>query len=113
VNKNRRIALPTFEGFIFINVRDIMHCKSESNYTTIHLANGDQIVVTRTLKEIEESVNSPDFFRVHKSYIINLKCITRYIKGEGGIVILKDGSEVEVSRRNKLEFLKRITARLE
>jgi DNA-binding LytR/AlgR family response regulator len=49
------------------------------------------------------------FFRVHKSYIVNLKYISRYVKGEGGMVVMTDGSEVEVSRRNKVDFLKKIT----
>lgn len=106
VNKNRRIALPTFEGFIFVNVRDIMHCKSESNYTTIYLATGEQIVVTRTLKEIEESVNSPDFFRVHNSHFVNLSAIKKYIRGAGGYLMMNDGTSINIARNRKDKFLK-------
>ena len=90
VNKNRRIALPTFEGFIFVNVKDIMHCKSESNYTTIYMLNGEQSVVTRTLKEIEESVNSTEFFRVHNSHFVNLASVTNYVSGRGGYIVMND-----------------------
>jgi two-component system LytT family response regulator len=105
-NKNRRIALPTFEGFNFIYVRDIMHCKSESNYTTLHMVNGDQIVVTRTLKEVEESVNSPDFFRVHNSHFVNLSLIKKYVRGSGGYLVMNDGTTVNIARNRKEKFLK-------
>jgi two-component system LytT family response regulator len=105
-NKNRRIALPTFEGFTFIYIRDIMHCKSESNYTTLHMINGDRIVVTRTLKEIEESVNSPDFFRVHNSHFVNLASIKKYVRGSGGYLVLHDGTSINIARNRKDKFLK-------
>jgi two-component system LytT family response regulator len=105
-NKNRRIALPTFEGFTFIYVRDIMHCKSESNYTTLFMANGDQIVVTRTLKEIEASVNSPDFFRVHNSHFVNLASVKKYVRGSGGYLVMNDGSTINIARNRKDKFLK-------
>ncbi len=105
-NKNRRIALPTFEGFIFVNVKDILHCKSESNYTTIFMVTGDQIVVTRTLKEIEESVNSTDFFRVHNSHFVNLSAIKKYIRGSGGYLVMNDGTTINIARNRKDKFLK-------
>ncbi|HZE85989.1 MAG TPA: LytTR family DNA-binding domain-containing protein [Puia sp.] len=108
-----KIALPVLNGLEIIGIDEIIKIKGENVYSVFHLVNEKKLVVSINLKEVEGMLRSYDFFRVHKSYIINLKCITRYIKGEGGIVILKDGSEVEVSRRNKLEFLKRITARLE
>ena len=105
-NKNRRIALPTFEGFIFISIRDIVHCDSESNYTTIHLINGDRIMVTRTLKEIEELVGSTDFFRVHHSHFVNLSCIKRYVRGSGGYVVMNNGTTINVARNRKDDFFK-------
>ena len=106
VNKNRRIALPTFEGFIFVNVKDIMHCKSESNYTTIYMLNGEQIVVTRTLKEIEESVNSTEFFRVHNSHFVNLASVKKYVRGSGGYLVMNDGATINIVRNRKDKFLK-------
>lgn len=105
-NKSRRIALPTFEGFIFISVRDIIHCDSESNYTTIHLSNGDKIMVTRTLKEIEELINSVDFFRVHHSHYVNLGSIKRYVRGSGGYVVMNNGATINVARNRKDDFFK-------
>ena len=105
-NKNRRIALPTFDGFIFVYVKDIMHCTSESNYTTLHMVNGDKIVVTRTLKEIEISINSPDFFRVHNSHFVNLGSVKRYVRGSGGYLVMNDGSTINIARNRKDKFLK-------
>ena len=104
--KNRRIALPTFEGFIFVNVKDILHCRSESNYTTIYMLNGEQIVVTRTLKEIEESVNSSEFYRVHNSHFVNLAAIKKYIRGSGGYLVMNDGTTINIARNRKDKFLK-------
>jgi len=106
-NKNgfERIALPTFEGFKFIDIKDIIRCESDSNYTTIYLNTGEKVLVTRTLKEYEEILSDMDFIRIHQSHLINIRYVDRYIKGDGGNVIMVDGSNVEVSRRKKEEFL--------
>lgn len=105
-NKNRRIALPISDGYIFIYIRDIMHCQSESNYTTLHLVNGEKMLVTRTLKEIEESINSSDFFRVHHSHVINLALVKKYVRGSGGYVVMNDGTTINIARNRKEKFLK-------
>jgi two-component system LytT family response regulator len=104
-----KLALPVLTGLEFINIDDIIKIKGENVYSVFHLVNGKKLVASLTLKEVETMLRHANFFRVHKSYIVNLKCVARYIKGEGGTVILNDGSEVEVSRRNKTDFLKRIS----
>lgn len=103
-----KIALPVINGLEFIDANTILKVQGENVYSHFYLENGKKIVASITLKEADAMLNRFGFFRVHKSYIVNLKHITRYIKGEGGTVILADGSEVEVSRRNKGDFLKRI-----
>jgi two-component system LytT family response regulator len=103
-----KIAIPIINGLEFINAIDIIKVRGENVYSTLFLVDGKKIIASVTLKEAEAMLQRFGFFRVHKSFIINLKYISRYIKGEGGIVILTDGSEVEVSRRNKAEFLKAI-----
>jgi len=110
-NKNgfERITLPTFEGFKFINIKDIIRCEADNNYTFFYLNSGEKILVTKTLKEYDETLSGVDFIRVHQSHLVNTKFIDRYIKGDGGSIIMADGSEVEVSRRRKEEFLKRMT----
>jgi len=107
-NKNgfERITLPTMEGFRFVNIKDIIRCEADNNYTWFILKSGEKILVTKTLKEYDEQLSDMDFIRVHQSHLVNIKFIDRYIKGDGGTIIMVDGSEVEVSRRRKEEFLK-------
>jgi len=109
-NKNgfERLTLPTFEGFKFVNIKDVVRCESDSNYTNFYLNTGELILVTRTLKEYEEILAELDFIRVHQSNLVNIKYIDRYIKGDGGTIVMVDGSEVEVSRRRKDDFLKKM-----
>ena len=101
----QKIAVPTSDGLLFIRTDEIIRLESERNYTDFHLTNNRTVVVTRSLKEYEELLTPLGFFRVHHSHIVNLNQITRYVRGEGGYVILSDGSNVDVSRRRKEEFL--------
>jgi two-component system LytT family response regulator len=112
-NKNgfERITLPTFEGLRFINLTDIIRCESDNNYTNFYLSSGEKILVTKTLKEFDESLSGEDFIRVHQSHLVHSKYIDRYIKGDGGTIVMMDGAEVEVSRRRKEAFLVRMTSR--
>ncbi len=105
-----KVALPVVNGLEFVEVNDIIKVQGENVYSTFYLQRGKKIVASITLRETDIMLNRFGFFRVHKSFIINLRYIARYIKGEGGVVVLTDGSEVEVSRRNKADFLKRISS---
>ena len=109
-NKNgfERITLPTFEGFRFINIKDIIRCEADNNYTNFYLNSGEKILVTKTLKEYDDTLSGLDFVRVHQSHLVNIKFVDRYIKGDGGTIVMADGSEVDVSRRRKDEFLKKM-----
>ncbi len=101
-----KIALPSPDGLRFIRISEIIRCQADGNYTWFHLKNGEKILVTTTLKEYDELLNSHNFFRIHHSHLVNLDAVSRYKRGEGGFAILEDGSEIEVSRRRKEEFLK-------
>jgi DNA-binding LytR/AlgR family response regulator len=90
-------------------VDDVIKIKGENVYSIFYLTGGKKMVTSLTLKETEAMLARYGFFRVHKSFMVNLKYVTRYIRGEGGVVVMNDGSEVEVSRRNKPEFLKKIS----
>ncbi|MCW5910124.1 MAG: response regulator transcription factor [Cyclobacteriaceae bacterium] len=103
-----RIALPTLTGFLFVAIKDIVRCESDNTYTTFYTLDKQNIIVSRTLKECEQMLGDYRFFRVHNSHLVNLDYITEYVKGEGGIVKMTDGSHVDVSRRRKDEFLKRL-----
>jgi len=104
-NSFEKIALPTFEGIIFVKITDITWCESDNNYTNFYLKDGRKILVSKTLKEYDEMLTPFRFFRIHKSHMINLAYLERYRKGEGGSVIMEDGTELEVSRRRKEDFM--------
>ena len=104
-NSFEKITLPTIDGIIFVKIKEITRCESDNNYTNIFLNNGEKIIVSKTLKEYDEMLTPFNFFRIHKSHLINLKYLERYKKGEGGYVIMEDGAELEVSRRRKEDFL--------
>lgn len=106
---NMRICIPSVKGFSVVQVRDIIYLEAESSYTIFHLFDGKKITASKTLSEYEEIIDTPAFLRIHKSYLVNLNFIKEYIKGEGGHVILTNGQEIEVSRRKKDQFLKRIS----
>ena len=106
----KKIALPTLNGLLVVPVKDIVRCESDINYTTFYLTTKNKLVVARTLKEFEELLVDYDFFRVHNSHLINLHHVNKYTRGEGGTVTMNDGTEVDVSRRKKDDFLKRLAA---
>jgi two-component system LytT family response regulator len=108
-NKLKKVGLPDGDGLIFINLADIIRCDSDGNYTFFILTTGKKIIASRTLGEYEQMFADDNFFRVHRSHLINLQHVKKYIKGEGGYVVMSDNSQVEVSRRNKLEFLERLS----
>jgi two-component system, LytTR family, response regulator len=105
--QNFKLSLPTAEGTLFIPIEEIMRCESDANYTRFFFKDGTKpVVVSKTLKEFEELLSDYGFCRIHNSHMINLKFIRRYIRGEGGTVVMLDGTEVEVSRRKKEIFQK-------
>lgn len=105
----QKIALPTIHGYELIPLNNIVYCESKSNYTNIHLNNGQQILASKTLKDIEELLNMQPFLRIHNSYLVNLQYAIRYNKGEGGFLVLNNDITVPVSRNKKEELLKLIT----
>ena len=88
----------------------IISCASEGNYTIVFLKNNKKVIVSRILKEIEEMLEDHPFARVHNSYIVNINEIEKYIKGEGGYLIMSDGSSVDVSRSRKEILLKKLSS---
>lgn len=103
-----RIALPTMEGLQIIPVHTIIFCSSSSNYTILTLKDKQKLTVSKTLKEIEEMLEEHRFLRIHHSYLVNLDEIKKYMRGEGGTVLMSDGSSVDVSRAKKELLLKRL-----
>lgn len=104
----RRLALPTTEGLHFISIPDILYMEASNNYTNIYLCNGQKYLVSRTLKEYEDLVPADTFIRIHHSTIINKYFVEKYIRGEGGQVVMRNGNVLDVSKRKKAEFLQAI-----
>ncbi|MFP5470770.1 MAG: LytR/AlgR family response regulator transcription factor [Bacteroidia bacterium] len=102
----KKIALPSSEGLEFFSVADILKCEADRAYCNFYLSNGKKITVSKPLAEYDDLLAGCGFFRIHKSNTVNLSHIKKYIKGNGGYVILSDGSSVDVSARRKEEFLK-------
>ena len=101
----QRIALTTGDGMIFVPTSDIIYCEAESNYTKVVLTSGKKIVVSKVLKDIDEALNGPDFCRVHSSFLINVNRIKKYVRGDGGYLIMDDDTNVSISRNRRQEFM--------
>ena len=107
--KLNNLAVPTMEGLLFIGLQDIIRCESDDKYTKIFLADKKMVLASRTLGDFEDLLSPHGFFRIHKSYLINLKHLKKYLRGEGGQVIMSDGSTLDVSRRKKEELMELVS----
>ncbi len=107
-NTFNRIAIPTMEGLRFIKLEDIIYLEASGNYTHIFCNDKKKYVVSRTLKDFEDMLPAEVFLRIHNSHIINKNFAEKYIRGEGGQVVLSNGTSLEISKRKKSEFLKAI-----
>lgn len=103
-----KIAVPTSQGLEFIEIKDIIRCESDGNYTRIFFINAPSMLVSRTLKDFDELLESLNFVRVHQSHLINLKYLKKYIKSEGGYIEMQDGTQITVSRNRKDELLNKL-----
>ena len=102
---NGKITIPQLDGFEVINTADILFCKADDNYTEIYLNTNKKKLVSKTLKYFEEALNDSSFARVHKSYLVNVNEIVKYVKGKGGSVVLSNGKEISVSASRKSDLL--------
>jgi len=103
-----KIAVPTGDGFELVPADEIIYCEADDNYTYLHLKTKRKITACRSLKEVEEMLESfPAFIRVHHSFIVNLNEVTKYVRGEGGYLLTSDGNSINVSRSRKEALLKR------
>ncbi len=104
----QRIALPTMEGLQLVAIDSIISCAASSNYTIFFLKSKERITVSRTLKETEELLDEHAFLRVHHSHLVNLNEIRKYVKGEGGYLVMSDESCIDVSRSKKETLIQRL-----
>lgn len=102
---HKKLPLPTSDGIHLVEKANIIRIEAMSNYCTFYLIENKKIVISRTLKEYEQILNEPYFIRINRSAIINLSYVTKYKRGNGGIVEMTDGIEIEVSPQRKEELL--------
>lgn len=101
----QKIALTNQDGVSIVDINSIVWCEALGSYTKFHFSNKTNLVVSKIIKEYEEILAEYNFVRVHNTYLVNANCIVKYIKGDGGQLIMTDGNEIEVSRRKKDEVL--------
>jgi two-component system LytT family response regulator len=102
----RRLVLKTQESVHVVDLDNIIRCEADRNYTSFFLSEGKKILVSKTLKEYESLLSVYNFLRVQQSHLINLDYVDRYDKGNGGSVVMKDGSEVPLSPAKRDVFFK-------
>ena len=105
-NEFQKLAIPTLEGLNFVNISEICYCSGDGNYTHIVTSTGEKYLISKTLKETEEMLSHPAFFRTHQSYLVNLNYIKQYFRGSGGQLVLQDGTTIQVARSRKEALMK-------
>lgn len=106
LDKIKKIVLKTAESIHIVQVKNIIRCEADVNYTTFFLDNDDKLVVSKTLKEYSELLEPSGFYRTHQSHLVNLDHILRYDKTEGGHLVMADESIVPVSSRKRDNLFK-------
>ncbi|MBD2702756.1 LytTR family transcriptional regulator DNA-binding domain-containing protein [Spirosoma sp. BT702] len=102
-----RIALPYQNGVSFVNLKDILYCEADDNYTKFYLVDGQHHLVTKPLREIQDLLEERDFLRIHRQFLINLSHIKKFVKGEGSYVVMSNQQTIPVSRAQKDRLMER------
>jgi two-component system LytT family response regulator len=102
--KTSKIVLPTTEMYHILAINEIEYCRAEDNYTYFHFINGSSLLVSKSLKEYDDLLNEHQFFRVHKTFLINLMYLDRIIKRDGGFAVMRSSMEIPISMRKKTEL---------
>ena len=105
---NGRLAVPTLEGLELIKIETIKYIQSEGNYSRIICTHEKRILVTKKLKQLEATLLTHSFIRIHRQILVNLDFVQKYVRGDGGYIVLDSGEQLSVSRRRKDELLKLI-----
>ncbi len=106
---SKKVVLKTTDKMHVVNLHDIKYCEAERSYTTFYLSDQSKIVVSHNLGDYEEMFSAYDFFRIHKSFLLNLDYLKQFEKTDGGKVILKDGTNLPLSSRKKDELVEYLT----
>ena len=107
-NAFTKMSISALDGIYFVNIKEIVRFEAEDNYTHIFLENGERITASKTIKAYEELLTPFNFYRVHKRHVINLNYMRKFVKGDGGYLIMDDDMKIEVSRRRRPAFMERM-----
>jgi two-component system LytT family response regulator len=107
-NPSKTVALPELNGFAIVNVEDIVRCEGKRNYTRIIFKEAPEKIVSRTLLEFEHLLSPQGFVRIHRSHLVNILNVVRYLKSDGGMVELKTGEVLKVSPKHKENLLNKL-----
>lgn len=107
-NSFEKMSISAIDGIYFVSIKDIVRFEAEDNYTHIFLINGDRITASKTIKAYEDLLLMLNFYRVHKRHVINLNYMRKFIKGDGGYLVMDDGKKIEVSRRRRPAFMEQM-----
>lgn len=103
--QSKKIVLKTAENLYLVDVSDIVYCKSDNSYTTFYLDSGEEILVSKSIKDYEEILADYRFFRPHQSYLVNLNFVKRVDKSDGGFLVMKDEIQIPISSRRKISLV--------
>ena len=103
--KLTRLAIPTENEIVMQDLKDIIYCLADGSYCTIYLVDDKKITVSKMLKDFENILPENDFCRIHHSSLVNMAHVVKYVRGEGGYVVMTGGVHLDVSRRKKEGFI--------
>ncbi|NJB86495.1 two-component system LytT family response regulator [Lewinella marina] len=104
-NSFEKMSIGGVDGIHFVKIRDIIRLEAEDNYTHLYLVNGQRITASKTIKLYEDMLAPFNFYRVHKRHVINMNYMKKFVKGEGGYLVMDDDMRIEVSRRRRSAFM--------
>ncbi len=103
--RSGKIVLPTNDAYHIVSINEIEYCRADDNYTYFYFINGTNLLVSKSLKEFDDLLSDHQFFRIHKTFLINLKYLNRIVKKEGGYAVMKSEIELPISLRKRTELL--------
>lgn len=104
--QSKKIVLRTGEAFHIVDISDIMFCKSDNSYTTFYMEDGEEVIVSKGIREYDGLLKEFGFFRPHQSYLVNLNHAKKVDKSDGGFVVMKNKKEIPVSVRQKKSLIR-------
>lgn len=105
---DERLAIHHANGIVFLPVEDVLYLEGDGCYTVVHQCNGKKVVATQTLSEFEEGLPERQFFRIHKSFLVNLRHVTEYVRHDGFFMVLRNGEQLSIARRRLPAVLERM-----